>query len=79
MAVKRDRVNRYTGLVHLPMDGSRLMPGQVIPLKDISESNIETFSLDAMIMSDPVSGDSIGDAVFDAMLPNAGTFDAMDG
>lgn len=76
MAIKRDRVNRYTGLVHLPMDGSRVMPGQIVTLTHVAESNINCYYRDPMLMDEPVRGNAVGDAVFDAMRVGATAFDA---
>lgn len=65
--LKRDRVNRVTGLVHLPMDGSSLVRGQTVTLTDVKEKEIDCQIRDAMEMEEPIDGNSIGDAVFDAM------------
>lgn len=65
--LKRDRVNRVPGLVYLPIDGSRLHRGQHISLTDIKEKPIFPADRDAMDMDEPLDGNAIGDAVFDAM------------
>lgn len=80
MAIKRDRVNRVKGLVYLPMDGSRLYRGQRFTLEHVEEAPIgpeynpsteswegEPLVKDPMLMKEPVNGDAVGDAVFDAM------------
>ena len=68
MAVlKRDRVNRVRGYVYLPVDGSALYPGQEITISRVKEADIDCAVRDAMEMTEPVYGDAIGDAVFDAM------------
>lgn len=66
--LKRDRVNRVPGLVYLPIDGSRLHRGQHISLTDIKEKPIFPADRDAMDMDEPLDGNAIGDAVFDAMV-----------
>lgn len=80
--VKRDRVNRVTGLVYLPIDGSRLVKGSIISLENIIEQDIAVpFILDSMEMAEPVNGNAVGDAVFDAELvdsPDGNVFDAGD-
>lgn len=68
MSIKRDRVNRVTGLVYLPIDGSRLYKGQVVDLVHVEEESIDCAVRDSMEMDEPVEGNAIGDAVFDAML-----------
>lgn len=68
MSIKRDRVNRVTGLVYLPMDGSRLYKGQGVDLVHVEEQSIDCAIRDCMAMAEPKEGNSIGDAVFDAML-----------
>lgn len=65
--LKRDRVNRVTGLVYLPIDGSRMVKGSTITLNKVQEEDINCELRDAMDMKDPVQGNAIGDAVFDAM------------
>lgn len=68
MAVlKRDRVNRVRGYVYLPVDGSALYPGQAIVITRVKEAEIDCVIRDAMEMEEPVFGDAVGDAVFDAM------------
>lgn len=68
MATKRDRVNRVKGLVYLPIDGSRLVKGEKVTLKHVQESKIfPDVVKDPMEMQEPVNGDAIGDAIFDAM------------
>ena len=78
--VKRDRVNRVTGFVYLPIDGSKLVKGSSISLENIKEQNMtRPFILDSMEMTEPVNGNAIGDAVFDAELvdsPDGYVFDA---
>ena len=78
--VKRDRVNRVTGFVCLPIDGSRLVKGSTISLENIIEQDMAVpFILDSMEMAEPVNGNAIGDAVFDAELvdlPDDNVFDA---
>ena len=65
--LKRDRVNRVTGLVYLPIDGSRMVKGSTITLDKVEEADINCEVRDAMEMKEPVIGNAIGDAVFDAM------------
>lgn len=71
MSIKRDRVNRVTGLVYLPIDGSRLYKGQVVDLVHVEEEPIDCAVRDSMEMDEPIEGDAIGDAIGDAV------FDAM--
>lgn len=66
MPIKRDRVNRVTGLVYLPIDGSRLYRGQHIELSEVTENPINCLIRDTHIMDEPKNGNAIGDAVFDA-------------
>lgn len=69
MAVKRDRVNRVRGLVYLPIDGSRCIAGEVVTLRHVVEKNIDTpWEIDPEVMREPVNGDAVGDAIFDAQL-----------
>lgn len=68
MALKRDRVNRVKGLVYLPIDGSRLVKGDKVFLSHIKEAPIDCEIKDAMEMREPINGDDVGDAIFDAML-----------
>lgn len=69
MALKRDRVNRVKGLVYLPIDGSRLVKGDRVTLKHVKEADIfPDVVKDTMEMKEPVNGDAMGDAIFDAML-----------
>lgn len=69
MSVKRDRVNRWTGLVYLPIDGSRCIVGEVVTLRHVVEKPIDTpWVLDPEVMREPVNGDAVGDAIFDAQL-----------
>lgn len=69
MAVKRDRVNRVRGLVYLPIDGSRCIVGEAVTLRYVVEKNIDTpWEIDPEIMREPVNGNAIGDAIFDAQL-----------
>ena len=65
--LKRDRVNRVTGLVYLPIDGSRMVKGSTVTLKNVEEADINCEIRDAMQMKEPVKGNAVGDAVFDAM------------
>lgn len=75
--LKRDRVNRVTGLVHLKMDSSRIIVGQRITLEHVVEEPIDCAVRDAMAMKDPAEGNAIGDAVFDANIADGlDTFDA---
>lgn len=64
--MKRDRVNRITGYVYLPIDGSRLIKGQVVTLNYVEEASIDCAFRDPMAMESPKNGDFIGDAIFDA-------------
>ena len=67
--VKRDRVNRVTGLVYLPIDGSRFHRGQRIRVTNIEEKNIfPDVVKDPMELIEPINGNAVGDAIFDAML-----------
>lgn len=76
--IVRDRVNRVPGLVFLPIDGARLRPGQTVTLDNVEERMIaRPIVRDAMAMTDPVNGDAVGDAVFDAQLSRDNFFDAM--
>ena len=69
MAVKRDRVNRVQGIVYLPIDGSRCIVGEVVTLRHVVEKNIDTpWEIDPEVMREPVNGDAVGDAIFDAQL-----------
>ena len=69
MAVKRDRVNRIQGIVYLPLDGSRCIVGEVVTLRHVVEKNIDTpWEIDPEVMREPVNGDAVGDAIFDAQL-----------
>lgn len=67
MPIKRDRVNRVTGLVYLPIDSSNMVVGSTITLDTVEESDINCEVRDAMEMTNPKGGNAIGDAVFDAM------------
>lgn len=67
MALKRDRVNRVSGLVYLPIDGQKFYKGKKVKLTHVKEEPIDCAVRDAMAMKDPKNGDAIGDAVFDAM------------
>lgn len=68
MATKRDRVNRVKGLVYLPIDGSRLVKGERVTLTHVQEADIFPDVIkDPMEMKEPVNGDAVGDAIFDAM------------
>lgn len=69
MVLKRDRVNRFTGLVHLPIDGSSLVRGQRVSVRLVTEEPIDCAVRDAMAMREPRDGNAIGDAVFDAQTP----------
>lgn len=68
MTTKRDRVNRVKGLVYLPIDGSRLVKGDRVTLKHVQEKDIfPDVVKDPMEMREPVNGNAVGDAIFDAM------------
>ena len=68
METKRDRVNRVNGLVYLPIDGSRLVKGEKVTLTHVQEANIfPDVVKDPMEMREPINGDAVGDAIFDAM------------
>lgn len=68
MATKRDRVNRVKELVYLPIDGSRLVKGDRVTLTHVQEADIfPDVVKDPMEMREPVNGDAVGDAIFDAM------------
>lgn len=69
MVLKRDRVNRFTGLVHLPIDGSSLVRGQRVSVSPVKEELIDCAVRDAMDMREPCDGNAIGDALFDAQTP----------
>lgn len=66
---KRDRVNRVRGLVYLPITGSRMYEGMVVPSDKlcIEENSIDCYVRDSMKMAEPIKGDAVGDAVFDAV------------
>lgn len=68
----RDSVNRVQEIVVLPAAGIRtnrsLHPGDIIELAEAEEAPIDCAVRDAMDMADPVNGDAVGDAVFDAGL-----------
>lgn len=69
MAVKRDRVNRVRGRVYLHIDGSRCIKGEVVTLRHVVEKPIDTpWEIDPEVMREPVNGDAVGDAIFDAQL-----------
>lgn len=53
-------------MVYLKIDGSRLYKGQVLELVHVVEQEIDCEIRDPMAMTDPISGNAIGDAVFDA-------------
>lgn len=82
MALKRDRVNRVNGLVYLPIDGQKFYKGKRVELVHVMEEPIDCTIRDAMSMHEPQQGNSIGDAVFDAMSSidpgNTNIFDAND-
>lgn len=67
-----DRVNRVQEIVVLPAasirTNRRLRPGDIIDLVDVEEGPIDCAVRDPMDMADPVNGDAVGDAVFDAGL-----------
>lgn len=68
MATKRDRVNRVKELVYLPIDGSRLVKGERVTLTHVQEADIFPDVIkDPMEMREPINGDAVGDAIFDAM------------
>lgn len=66
--IKKDCVNRVTGEITLPMDGSGLKPGQTVVLTHVVENDIDVCCKDARLMSDPAYGNAEGDAVFDARV-----------
>ena len=66
--IKRDCVNRVTGEITLPMDGSGLKPGQTVVLTHVVEEDIDVCYKDARQMEDPAFGNATGDAVFDARI-----------
>ena len=68
MLIKRDRVNRVTGLVYLPIDGSGYIVGDTISFKAEEKDIGLPLVLDPMEMHEPVNGNAVGDAVFDAGL-----------
>lgn len=69
MATKRDRVNRVKELVYLPIDGSRLVKGDRVTLTHVQEADIfPDVVKDPMEMKEPVNGNAVGDAIFDAMV-----------
>ena len=70
MTLKRDRVNRVSGLVYLPIDGQKFYKGKTVSLEHVKEQDINCSVRDAMAMKEPQNGDAIGDAIFDAMLCN---------
>ena len=53
--------------MYLPIDGSRLVKGDRVFLLHVKEVSIGCNVKDAMEMVEPVNGDAVGDAVFDAM------------
>jgi hypothetical protein len=67
-----DCVNRVQEIVVLPVTGVRtnrsLRPGDIIDLVDVEEGPIDCAVRDPMDMADPVNGNAVGDAVFDAGL-----------
>lgn len=67
-----DSVNRVQEIVVLPAadihTNRSLHPGDIIDLVDVEEEPIDCAVRDPMDMADPVNGDAIGDAVFDAGL-----------
>lgn len=71
-AKTHDRVNRVQEIVVLPASSirtnRRLHPGDIIDLVDVEEGPIDCAVRDPMDMADPVNGDAVGDAVFDAGL-----------
>ena len=68
MALKRDRVNRVAGLVYLPVDTSRYVVGDSVWFQDVVENPIDCGIRDAMQMQEPIDGNAVGDAVFDALI-----------
>lgn len=76
----RDSVNRVQEIVVLPASGihtnRRLHPGDIIDLVNVVESDINCYYRDPMLMDEPVYGDAVGDAVFDATRTEAVVFDA---
>lgn len=75
-----DRVNRVQEIVVLPTAGIRtkrnLHPGDIIELVNVAEADINCYYRDPMLMDEPVRGDAVGDAVFDAMGAGPVVFDA---
>ena len=69
--LKRDSVNRVQGLVHLPIDGSRVFVGQTVRVVVTEEHSIDCVVRDAMEMRDRQDGDAVGDAIFDARVYHA--------
>lgn len=73
MTLRRDRVNRVRGRVHLPgaaVTGDAVVPGDHVILTEVQENPIDApYEIDPMAMEEPVNGDAIGDAIFDAMAP----------
>lgn len=68
MPIKRDRVNRVTGLVYLPIGGSGYIVGDTISFEAVEKDIGCPLVLDPMEMHEPVNGNAVGDAVFDAGL-----------
>ena len=77
MTVKHDRVNRVSGLVYLPIDGRRFNTNRHVTLTHVNELDIDCYLRDTMAMKEPIDGNAIGDAVFDAMLATSFSCDAM--
>lgn len=68
MPIKRDRVNRVTGLVYLPIGGSGYIVGDTISFEAVEKDIGSPLVLDPMEMHEPVNGNAVGDAVFNAGL-----------
>lgn len=68
MPIKRDRVNRVMGLVYLPVDGSRYIVGNTVCLEAVENDIGTPLMVDPEEMLEPLNGNAIGDAVFDAEL-----------
>ena len=70
MVLKRDRVNRDSGLVYLPIDGSALTRGDTVPADKVHVQEQDIFPdvvKDPMEMIEPINGNAVGDAIFDPM------------
>lgn len=65
MANKHDQVNRYQGIVVLPVT-AKFQPGTTVEIKELREGPIDCMVRDPMAMTDPATGNAVGDAIFDA-------------